>query len=153
MYEPMSCLEFAYPELNSRSAHTDLRSRRIVVRETRDTIQKPIAKLTIWNNPDLCRSRFLILGYDLDKKTYRSFYTDSMREIEVTERRWMQIAIYSPCENIAPEFLPTLYSDSRIDQHRLKNDLRAVNRMLLARPGEYVAGAFPFLFGRKAVAA
>ena len=73
---------FKYPRHNYRQLPTVTESRRIVVSSIRDMHDKPLDRMTETGNPLLKRSRWLITSTDLDKDVERSFYLESMTNIQ-----------------------------------------------------------------------
>jgi hypothetical protein len=51
------------------------------VERVRDTFASPIAAETVATSPDLLRSRYLCVCWDVRKQAYRSFYAGSARVV------------------------------------------------------------------------
>jgi hypothetical protein len=80
--QPGRAYSFDYPRHNYRQLPTKTEPRRIAVISVRDTREKPLDHVTASLNPWLNRSRWLVTGRDLDKDGERSFYLDSMTNIQ-----------------------------------------------------------------------
>lgn len=80
--QPGRAYSFGYPRHNYRQIPTTTEQRRIVVVSVRDTRDDPLDHVTETLNPLLKRSRWLVTGMDLDKDLERSFYVESMSNIQ-----------------------------------------------------------------------
>ena len=80
--QPGRAYSFEYPRHNYRQLPKTTELRRIVVASVRDTHEAPLDHVTESLNPLLKRSRWLVTGRDLDKDVERSFYMDSMSNIQ-----------------------------------------------------------------------
>ncbi len=79
---PGRAYSFDYPRHNYRQLPAATELRRIIVVSVRDMRYEPLDRITESLNPTLRRSRWLVHGFDLDKDVERSFYTDSMSNIQ-----------------------------------------------------------------------
>lgn len=90
-------IRFDYPAANYRGANAPLQTRRLRVREVRDILSTPLAFVTSILNPELRRGQFLISGEDCDVLADRSYYRDSMSNLEIfdpeTDREWSVVEI------------------------------------------------------------
>lgn len=90
-------IRFKYPSLNWRSMNAPMKLRRMRVTEVRDIISTPLAFVTSIMNPEVRRGRLLLNGEDCDALKEKSYYLDSMTELEVfdpeTDREWSVIEI------------------------------------------------------------
>lgn len=74
---------FDYPAANFACVHRPrLERRTAIVREVRDTFAVPLEAATINAEPYLNRGRFLITCWDLDRKAERSFWDESMQNLQ-----------------------------------------------------------------------
>lgn len=73
---------FEYPRHNFLQLPTKNELRRVVVNSIRDTLNEPLEDVTLSLNPLLDRGRWLVTGTDLDKELERSFYVESMHNIQ-----------------------------------------------------------------------
>ena len=80
--EPGRAYSFLYPRHNYQRLPTKTELRRIVVTSVRDTRRNPLDATTKPKNPHLHRGRWLVTGRDLDKDSDRSFYAESMSNIQ-----------------------------------------------------------------------
>lgn len=77
--QPGHAYWFLYPRHNFHCVRSRLEPRRIVVTAIRDLIQDPLEPETVASQPLLRRSRYLIIGQDLDKHEERRFYHESIK--------------------------------------------------------------------------
>ena len=73
---------FCYPRHNYRQLPTTTELRRIEVISIRDVRRNPLDPSTRPLNPLLKRGRWLVTGKDLDKDRERSFYLESMSNVQ-----------------------------------------------------------------------
>jgi hypothetical protein len=73
---------FQYPRYNYIGLPVRQELRRVIVESVRDTRCEPLQGSTVTQNPLLKRGRWLMTGLDLDRDGPRSFYFDSMSEIQ-----------------------------------------------------------------------
>lgn len=73
---------FRYPRYNYFGLPGRTEFRRVIVQAVRDTRHEPLEELTVSSNPSLRRGRWLVTGHDLDRDAGRSFYVDSMTDIQ-----------------------------------------------------------------------
>lgn len=81
-FVPGRAYSFQYPRHNYRLLPATTELRRIVVESVRDVTTGPLDRMTPSLNPLLQRGRWLITGHDLDKDAVRSFYSESMTDIQ-----------------------------------------------------------------------
>lgn len=74
---------FLYPRYNYTGLPMRQEIRRVLIEAVRDTQSEPIHEQTRNSNPLLNRGRTLITGFDLDRDATRSFYVESMSEIQL----------------------------------------------------------------------
>lgn len=75
-------LRFEYPAANYLGVPPRWESRQLFVERVRLLDAAPLDLLTIPRNPLLDRGRVLVTGKDIDKGAERSFYVESMRNVE-----------------------------------------------------------------------
>ena len=80
--QPGRAYSFRYPRHNYRQLPTTTELRRIEVVSIRDTRRNPLDPSTAPLNPLLKRGRWLVTGRDLDKDAERSFYVESMSNVQ-----------------------------------------------------------------------
>ena len=78
-------LRFEYPAANYLGVPPRWEPRQVFVERVRVLDAEPLDPLTIPRNPLLDRGRVLVTGRDIDKGEERSFYVESMREVQVVE--------------------------------------------------------------------
>ena len=76
---PGRAYSFEYPRHNFHGVLSYMEHRRIEVEQIRDLVEDPIDAVTFEFQPLLKRSRYLVIGQDLDKHERRRFYLDSMK--------------------------------------------------------------------------
>jgi hypothetical protein len=81
--QPGRAYSFCYPRHNYRRLPTTTELRRIEVVSIRDTHRSPLDPTTRPLNPLLKRGRWLVTGKDLEKDAERSFYFESMTNIQL----------------------------------------------------------------------
>jgi hypothetical protein len=79
---PGSAYSFLYPRYNYDGLPDRTERRRIVVESVRDTRSEPLDATTTSLNPSLRRGRWLVTGRDLDRDATRSFYAESMSQVQ-----------------------------------------------------------------------
>lgn len=78
---------FYYPRYNYLGLPPRLERRRVHVEVLRDLDDNPLDVTTCPRNPLLRRGRWLMTGFDLDREAQRSFYLESMTQVqEMTEQ-------------------------------------------------------------------
>ena len=82
LLQPGRAYSFEYPRYNYQKLPNKLELRRVRVTAVRDTQRDPLDDITESLNPLLRRGRMLVIGDDLDKAVERSFYVDSMLNIQ-----------------------------------------------------------------------
>lgn len=82
LLRPGYAYSFLYPRYNYVGLPDRTERRRIIVESVRDTKAEPLDAETVSINPSLRRGRWLVTGRDLDHDATRSFYTDSMLEVQ-----------------------------------------------------------------------
>lgn len=90
LLQPGRAYSFHYPRYNYRLLPTTTELRRIVVNAIRDLIKDPLDGTTPSLNPLVQRGRWLISGIDLDKDVERSFYQESMTDIQALSQDDLQ---------------------------------------------------------------
>ena len=80
--QPGRAYSFDYPRHNYWQLPTETELRRIIVASIRDILYEPLDRITESLNPQLRRGRWLVTGKDLDKDVERSFYADSMTNLQ-----------------------------------------------------------------------
>lgn len=93
---PGCAYSFDYPSHNFRGIHSNLERRRLLVLSVRDTTRQPLEAATHSLQPLLHRGRYLVTGHDLDKKSERTFYAESMlglRTLAKSELPCVQFAV------------------------------------------------------------
>lgn len=80
--QPGCACSFFYPRHNFRQSPSRTEERRIRVSAIRDTLIDPLDPATVTLNPHLKRGRWIVTGLDLDKQGERSFYVESMSNIQ-----------------------------------------------------------------------
>lgn len=76
---------FGYPRHNFHGVASALEWRRVRVTAIRDLVESPLDPLTTTIQPLVKRGRYLVTGLDLDKNVERSFYLDSMVNLQELE--------------------------------------------------------------------
>jgi hypothetical protein len=79
--QPGRAYSFRYPRHNYRGVPCQLEVRCVLVTCLRDTRRDRLDPETLNLNPLLRRSRWLLIGEDLDKGAERSFYVDSIHDL------------------------------------------------------------------------
>jgi hypothetical protein len=96
MLEIGSIIEFHYPR-TSHILHADRCEktlRRVLVRSVRDLVREPLTPDDFLRRPFILRSRWMIRGFDLDRRRERSFYLGS--SIEFAAPNELRIGEYAP---------------------------------------------------------
>jgi hypothetical protein len=137
-----SGLRFDYPEANHQGLPPVLHKRRVIVEDVRDTQEKPLDPITIEVRPKLKRGRYLVVGYDIDKKAVRRFYLDSMVDITPFTLATLRLGIYDQLSDAPPELLGTTYVEHE-EQGTLLHELDVLNEWLASEGNGLVAGIFP----------
>ena len=76
-------IQFLYPRHNYRGARRDLEHRRLLVQAVRSLDREPLDSTTIALDPYKDRGATLVTGWDLDRNAERSFYRESMKELQL----------------------------------------------------------------------
>ena len=76
---------FDYPRHNFHGIKSSFERRHVHVTEVRDLMERPLDPMTGEESPLLRRGQILITGQDLDKGLERSFYADSMVNVELLQ--------------------------------------------------------------------
>jgi len=84
------CVAFQYPARNCIGLVSEAETRRLLVQDVRDCEANPLETETIELAPNCKRGRWLITGLDLDKAKERSFWYESMQEVEEIDLRAVQ---------------------------------------------------------------
>jgi len=79
---PGCAYSFLYPRYNYVGLPARTERRRIMVESVRDTRAEPLDETTMSLNPSLRRGRWLVSGIDLDREDTRSFYAESMTDVQ-----------------------------------------------------------------------
>jgi len=90
LLQPGRAYSFHYPRHNYRLLPTTTELRRIVVHAIRDMTREPLDGTTPALNPLVLRGRWLVTGIDLDKDVERSFYHESMKDIQALSQDDLQ---------------------------------------------------------------
>ncbi len=80
--QPGRAYSFRYPRINYSGIPSYFETRHVLVTAVRDTRREPLDPQTGHLNPLLCRGRWLVTGRDLDRGAERSFYAESMHEVQ-----------------------------------------------------------------------
>ncbi len=83
--EPGMLIEFEYPSCNYRDIRLRFERRRLRVERVRNLADEPLDPFTLEADARLARGSTLVTGLDLDKRRERSFYLESMREVQPCE--------------------------------------------------------------------
>lgn len=109
MFPEVDCglrYRFRYPRHNYRGVRRDLDARRVLVEEVRRLDQQPLELVTLELDPLLERGRVLVTGIDLDKMARRSFYLESMADIEhdsgPDENQRHRVYVFDPSGEVPP---------------------------------------------------
>ena len=116
LLQPGRAYSFQYPRHNYRLLPAKTELRRIVVKNLRDTRGEPLDHSTPSLNPLLQRGRWIVTGIDLDKDLERSFYQESMTDIQALSQDDLQ-----PLKDV--EFVVIEQNYVAFKSHRLKDAL------------------------------
>jgi hypothetical protein len=110
MIEPGQTIELTYPDCTLVEALANFERRRIRVHSIRDLVAEPLTPTEYLRRPKQRRSRWLVLGYDLDRFAWRKFYVGSA--LEYQRPGVLRVGLYrpgetSPADLISREFGPT----------------------------------------------
>lgn len=102
-------IRFDYPAHNYHGARQRLEPRRLRIEKIRDLAQQPLEAATCCGDPLLRRGQILVTGVDLDKGAERSFYVESMEQLQaISEAAPPNPAIAHRVVLLAPEQPPEL---------------------------------------------
>ncbi len=87
LFDEGLCVTFDYPAANYQGVRPRWERRRLLVERVRSLDAEPLSPVTQAIDPHLKRGKTLVVGRDLDKAEKRSFYLESMRDIEVVDPR------------------------------------------------------------------
>ena len=130
--------EFSYPQDNRLLTRTRLSRRRILIQKVRDLVYEPLRSITLRRRPDLRRCRYLVIGQDVAKSEWRSFYLDSMRRRLTVEIQLYRLAMYCPMDDLDdgdPQFFGPIWTDSRSHQRTARDLVKHFNARARAMPG------------------
>ena len=80
--QPGRAYSFRYPRINYTGIPSYFETRHVLITAVRDLRRQPLDPETRQLNPLLRRGRWLVTGRDLDRGAERSFYAESMREVQ-----------------------------------------------------------------------
>jgi len=143
-----SLLAFDYPLANRLGLPLAYLTRRIVVTDVRDVLRRPLTPAAVELVPLVRRGRWLITGYDLDRRAERSFYWEAMRH--VARPSWLTLGLWDPLD--APDAPPRctrgVFAPALSERLFLADVLRRYRLLSAGRPDVHlVAGVFPLLTG------
>jgi len=99
-------LKFLYPRHNFQGVRSARERRRVLIEEVRNLDYEPLEPATIAVQPLLNRGRLLVTGIDLDKRERRSFYYESMAELEIVggedDRQKHRVYVLDPSGEVPP---------------------------------------------------
>lgn len=106
---PGAVIRFGYPAHNFLFLRSELEARVVRVVSVRDTLNEPLAPVTVELNPFRRRSRYLVTAFDLDRQEERSFYWESMQHpqtaaVPLAAQEWSILVVDadgSPPERVA----------------------------------------------------
>lgn len=96
MFEPGDEISFHYP----RTTHVryyqrcGYRLRNVRVESIRDLVREPLTPDEFCRRPFVLRSRWLVRGFDLDRKRERQFYLGASQEFAAPSE--LRVALYDP---------------------------------------------------------
>ena len=130
MLEAGSRIELSYPDSTLVESLTRLRRRRVRVCGVRDLLREPLTPEEFCRRPFIRRSRWLVTGYDLDRRQYRQFYLGSSGEYR--SRGLLRVALYEPGADRPAWPFPRAFGDTRAERALLVHALREWSRRDLA---------------------
>lgn len=138
-------VSFWYPDDNRVKVRTVLLPRRFVIDRIQDTEIQPVEPHWIRVQPELRRGRWLLHGYDVDKRPERSFYVESMRSIKPIECRLFRLGFYDPMhEELPPALFGPIWTSSKKDMQRAKTVIkRQYHKMHRDQTMAFAIGLFP----------
>lgn len=121
MIEPGSRIELSYPDSTLVDSLAKLVLRRIHVYRVRDLLSEPLTPEEFLRRPYIRRSRWLVSGYDLDRKRYRQFYLGNSAEHRAPGL--LKVGLYEPGA-VRPTWpFPRPFGPTRADRKLLIDSL------------------------------
>lgn len=81
--DELLAISFRYPRHNFNGIRSRAEHRKLLIQRVRHLDMEPLHESTVPSQPLLRRGHTLVTGIDLDKGEQRSFYYESMEEVEV----------------------------------------------------------------------
>lgn len=122
MFSAGSRIELSYPDSTLVESLAKLRRRRVRVCGVRDLVREPLTPEEFVRRPFIRRSRWLITGYDLDRRQYRQFYAGSSGEYR--SPGLLRVALYEPGADRPTWPFPRPYGPTRRERALLVHCLR-----------------------------
>lgn len=130
MLEPGSRIELSYPDSTLVESIARLRRRRIRVVGVRDLIRQPLSPEEFLRRPFIRRSRWLVTGWDFDRREFRQFYLGSSGEYR--SRGLLRVGLYEPGADRPKWPFPRPFGPTRAERALLVFALREWLRRDLA---------------------
>jgi hypothetical protein len=123
MITPGSRIELTYPDCNLVESLAKLRRRRIRVYSVRDLLSDPLTPAEFLARAFIRRSRWLVSGYDIDRKSHRQFYLGSSAEHHCAGV--LKVALYEPGSQRPTWPFPRSFGETRRERCLLADAIRA----------------------------
>lgn len=138
-------IEFSYPICNQVGVWTRFHRRSFVVESIRDLEAEPLTLAEINRRPSLRRSRFLLIGQDVELHEPRKFYVGSIRRIRKLDARLTRFAFVDPVTEEIRQWIGTIYTDRKTDQEIARTVFRQMqNRIKQVQRFPYVVALLPW---------